>query len=300
MTIPEQGRVLVTGGSGFLGSFVIERLLGRGFQPTVVDVREPRWTPQVPWIRSDVGERSGIRAAIEEVAPDAIVHLAGVLGTSETFDDPQETVRTNVIGTINVLEACRDRRIRYVGVETGSLWPSPYAISKHAAREFALAYRRAYGFPVSVMRLFNAYGPRQEGTGRVTKIIPRFVVNALRGEPLPVYGDGEQTIDLPYVEDCAEIFALAVERAPGEGEVIEVGTGVPISVLEVARRVLDLVGGGDLRFLPMRIGEGPQYPVADTRLARELLGFVPPATPDRFAETMLWYREHVFEPELST
>jgi nucleoside-diphosphate-sugar epimerase len=141
------------------------------------------------------------------------------------------------------------------------------------------------------MKAFNVYGPRQMGTEAVTKIVPRFAINALQGEPLPIYGDGHQTIDLVHVEDCAECFARAVDRAPGQGEVIEVGTGVAITVLDVARRILDLVGGGEMEFLPMRIGEGPEYPVADTRMAREILGYVPAASPDRLAETLLWYRE---------
>jgi UDP-glucose 4-epimerase len=226
------------------------------------------------------------------VRPDAVIHMAGLLGTSETFDHPQATIRTNVIGTVNVLEACRDRPdVPFVGVQTGTPWLSPYAISKRAATDLARGYQRAFGIRTTVMKVFNAYGPRQDGTGPVNKIVPRFAVNALRGEPLPIFGDGSQVIDLVHAEDCAEAFVRAVEMAPGRGEVIEVGSGTPITVLEVARRVIDIVGRGELRFLPPRLGEGPEYPVADTALARDLLGFVPQARLDRLPATVGWYRE---------
>ncbi|MGH2685430.1 MAG: NAD-dependent epimerase/dehydratase family protein, partial [Actinomycetota bacterium] len=259
-------------------------------------LQPPRWTGGVPWLQVDVGSRDAVTAAVAEAEADAVIHLAAILGTAETFDHPWKTVEANVGGTINVLEACRARPgTHYFGVETGTPWLSPYAISKRAATDFARAYHRGFGVPVTILKGFNVYGPRQMGTEAVTKIVPRFGLNALRGEPLPVYGDGTQTIDLVHVEDCATSFALAVERAPGRAEVIEVGTGVPITVLEVARRILDLVGGGEMEFLPMRIGEGPEYPVADTRMAREVLGHVPPATPERLAETVLWYREHMLE-----
>ena len=292
-------RVLVTGGSGFLGSFVVERLLDRGHDPIVADVRDPRWTPGVPWIDMDVTDGASVRDTFEEAGPEAVVHLAGLLGTSETFDHPHRTVHTNVVGTLNVLEACRTDGRRFIGVETGTPWLSPYAISKRAARDFARSYHQTFGVPVTVLKVFNAFGPRQDGTGDVTKIVPRFAVNAIRGEPLPVFGDGSQVIDLVHAEGCAESFVRAVERAPGRGEVIEVGSGEPISVLAVARQILDLVGGGgDVRFLPPRIGEGDERPVADTRAARDLLGYAPSAELHRIAETVEWYRDHVVAEEL--
>ena len=288
----------MTGGSGFLGSFVVERLLDGGHVPTVADVRQPRWTPGVPWIDMDVTDAAAVGAGIEEARPEVVMHLAGLLGTSETFDHPQHTVTTNVLGTLNVLDACREAGARFIGVETGTPWLSPYAISKRAARDFARAYHVTFGVPVTVLKVFNAFGPRQDGTGDVTKIVPRFAVNAIRGVSLPVFGDGSQVIDLVHADGCAECFVRAVERAPGRGEIIEVGSGEPISVLAVARHILDLLGGGDVRFLPPRIGEGDERPVADTRAAQELLGYAPSAELDRLAETVEWYRDHVVAEDL--
>lgn len=289
-------RVLVTGGSGFLGSFTVERLQEHGHSPVVLDLGPPVWTPGVPWVSSDVAERERLKDAFASVEPDAVIHLAGLLGTSETFDHPQETVRTNVIGSINILEQCVRREIPYVGVQTGTPWRSPYAISKRAATDFARGYHEALGLRTTVLRVFNGYGPRQDGTGKVNKIVPRFAVNALTGLPLPIFGDGRQSIDLVHAEDCAECFVLALERGPGRGEVIDVGTGKPISVIEVAKAVIDIVGRGELEFLPRRLGEGTEYPVADTSLARELLGFVPDPSLDRLKETVEWYRENVVNP----
>lgn len=284
-------RVLVTGGSGFLGSFVVERLLERGHLVQILDLTQPTWTPTVPWIDADTASQGQVVGAFASFRPEAVVHLAGLLGTSETFEHPQRTVTTNVIGTINVLESCRDvDGIRYVGVQTGTPWLSPYAISKRAATEFAQAYHRAFGLRTTILKVFNAYGPRQDGTGRVTKIVPRFAVNGLRGAPLPIHGDGRQEIDLVHVAECADCFVLALERAPGGGEVIEVGSGVPITVRQVAERIMEIVGGGTVEYLPPRVGEGPEYPVADTTPARDLLGFVPSARLERLPETVSWYQ----------
>jgi nucleoside-diphosphate-sugar epimerase len=293
--VPEAGgerRVAVTGGSGFLGGHVVDLLRGRGHHAVVLDLRRP--TGPAPWIEIDVGSPEAVRDALAEAAPDAVIHLAALLGTTETFEHPRETVEANVVGTVNVLEACRARPgTHFLGVETGTPWLSPYAISKRAAADFARSYQRNHGVPVTLLKAFNVFGPRQVGTEAVTKIVPRFATNAALGLPLPVYGDGRQVIDLVHVGDTAECFVRAVERAPGLGETIEVGTGVPVTVLDVARRIIDLAGGGDVEFLPMRLGEGPEYPVADTTLARELLEFVPSAGLSRLDETVRWYRDQV-------
>jgi nucleoside-diphosphate-sugar epimerase len=246
----------------------------------------------------DVADQASIDM-ITQLQPDAVIHMAGLLGTAETFGWPQETVRVNTIGTINALEACKRIDARYIGVETGSRWLSPYAISKRAASDFARGYGAAFGIRTSVLKVFNAYGPRQDGTGKVNKIVPRFSVNALRGEPLPIFGDGHQVIDLCHADDVAECFVRALERAPSAGEVIQVGSGVPTTVLELARLVLELCGGGDLKFLPKRLGEGNEYPVADTNLTRRILEFVPEPLDDRLVETIEWYRTSVVEPAVS-
>ena len=291
----QNSRVIVTGGSGFLGSFLCERLRERGREVVVVDTAEPRWTPWVEWHSADVSREDSIDLLVR-LRPEAIIHMAGLLGTAETFDWPQDTVRVNTVGTVNVLEASKQTKARYVGVETGTPWLSPYAISKRAATDFARGYGRAFGLRTSVLKVFNAYGPRQDGTRKVNKIVPRFAVNALRGEPLPIFGDGRQVIDVCHADDVAECFALTLERAPGEGEVLHVGSGVPITVLEVAERVMEICGGGRLEFFPRRVGEGEEYPVAATQRLRELIGFVPAPLDDRLKETIEWYRAHVAEP----
>src|SRR5207253_1393573 len=120
----------------------------------------------------------------------------------------------NIIGTLNILTVCRATNAHYIGVETGRHWPSPYAITKATAAEFSNAYARTFGLRTSILRVFNAYGPRQKGTGAVTKIVPRFAVNLMRGEPVPVFGDGSQAVDLIWAPDVADCFARAIENLP--------------------------------------------------------------------------------------
>jgi UDP-glucose 4-epimerase len=288
----KQVHVLVIGSSGFLGSFVVEALLAEGHEVTGADLTASPWAPDLPWVKCDVRDVATLRSTFAEYRPEAVMNLSGVLGTQETFDHPQDTVATNVLGSINVLDCARDWGMPYIGVQTGTPWFSPYAISKRSATEFVRSYHFAYGLRGTVLKVFNAYGPRQDGTGKVNKIIPRFVHNALRGEPIPIFGSGEQVIDLVHAEDCAAAFSRALTRAPFKGEVIEVGSGKPIRVLDVAQAVIDIVGQGSVEHGPRRMGEGAEYPVADLTVCRDVLGFVPDASLDRLAATVEWYRRY--------
>lgn len=284
--------VLVTGGAGFIGSYVVEDLLNRGYAVTVLDSRGRR----VPGANTTLGDIRDPIAVGEAVSrSDGVIHLAGVLGTAEMIANPRPAIETNVLGAINVFEAASTHRIPVVNIAVGNHWmDNTYSISKDMADRFARMYDAFRGGMISTVRTFDAYGPRQVpaapfGPSRVRKIVPSFVCRALAGQPIEVYGDGAQVIDLIYATDVARLLIDALERTESQGpdkETTEAGSGWPITVREVAERVIAFVGSGSIVHLPMRPGE---LPGATIVAKAPLPGAVPldeglPRTVDYYAE----------------
>jgi len=284
-------RALVTGGSGFIGGYVVERFARRGVKPVVLDLVWPDGLEVVPlYYPGDVRDPEAVGAAMEGCA--VVVHLAGILGTDLTVDSPVETVDSNLIGTLRVLEEARRQRVRVVLINVGNDWDNPYTITKQAAVRFGLMYGREFGLPVTVVRAMNGYGPRQKAD-ETRKLVPTLICAALRGEPLPVYGDGEQEVDLVYVEDIAEVLvraALAAEPFRGQ---LDAATGQTIRVNEVAHRIRELVNPSvPIAYLPMRRGEPPRSrTVGDPEAVARHLGYVAQTSLDEgLRRTVEWYR----------
>jgi UDP-glucose 4-epimerase len=253
-------RILVTGGNGFIGSHVCDRLKELGHVPVVFDrsfTADAQEIPSTTWYLGDVRDSDAVYEAVYH--SDAVMHLAGVLGTQETIGNPVPAVNTNVLGSLNVFEACARCQKRGIYIAVGNHWMNnPYSISKTAAERFALMYNKERGTKIAVVRGLNAYGPRQKA-GPVRKIMPNFILPALKGEPLTVYGDGSQVMDMIYVTDLADILcrALLVDHGVYDS-VFEAGTGVPLTVLEIAHETIARVGSGRVKHVPMRPGEPPQ------------------------------------------
>lgn len=281
-------KALVTGSAGFIGGHLCDRLRVHGYTPVGYDLRDG----------DDVmdGERLIARAR----GCDAIFDCAGVLGTAETFADLERTVDVNIRGTLRVLEVASALRIPLVYLSLKQTWHNPYMITKRAATEFCQMYGEYHGLPVVVIRGLNAYGPGQHW-GRVRKVVPTFIVQALQGEPLVVYGSGEQAADFVYVSDMAEVMVRALERACW-GHVFDCGTGISTSVNELAGLVIELAGGSSrLQYARMRQGEPQESAqVAETAPMRDLLGFVPDVPlREGMAATVAWYRAHWRETEVA-
>jgi nucleoside-diphosphate-sugar epimerase len=281
-------KVLVTGGAGFIGTYTRRALEYRGYDVTVMDRRSSQTLSLKPTVLADVRDASAVDAAVAD--SEAVIHLAGRLGTAETVDHPQPSADTNITGTLNVLQATRSFGIPMVYISVGNWWMNnPYSITKHCAERFCLMYRKEHGHPVSVVRALNAYGPGQKAYP-VRKIIPTFINACLDGDPIRVYGTGEQIMDMIHVEDVAEVLVDALQRNPGH--VVEAGTGRPTTVNEIAQLVIDTVGQGELQHVPMRPGEEENSTVlADTKT---LAGLRDPDTfvtlEDGLAETVNYYR----------
>lgn len=271
--------VLVTGSSGFIGKAVCQELHDAGHDVHSFDLRDGF---DITYGRQCINAVEGM---------DAVIHLAGVLGTDELFDDVTNAIDINIKGTVNILAACAGTDAHFIGITMPPVFPSIYTATKVAAARFATAYHHNYNLPVTHIRAFNVFGPGQKhGEGHPRKIIPAFATEAWKGVPLRVWGDGNQTVDLIHVTDVARIFARALEYAPGNDETIDAGTGKAFTVNEVADMVIDFtVSDSEIHHLPMRRGEIPTQLVASGE-GWEYLDFTPKFDPFDLLKTVISYR----------
>lgn len=252
-------RALVTGGAGFIGSNLVELLLQDGHSVVVLDDlssgHEANLNPDVPFVRGDVSEADAAERAARGC--DVIFHLAASVGNTRSIDDPIRDSQVNVIGTINVLQAARVHGIRRVVLSSsagifGELKTlpidedhpqdpdSPYGVSKLAAEKMCLAYNKLYGMSNVCLRYFNVYGLRQRYDA-YGNVIPIFAEKMLRGEPITVYGDGEQTRDFVNVADVAQANYRAGVSESAAGA-FNIGSGTRISVNRLAEVMAEASG----------------------------------------------------------
>lgn len=241
-------RYVVTGGGGFIGRSTISALQELGHEARVFDLTHG----------GDIRDPGDVEAALRGF--DGVVHLAGVLGTHELFDSPQLAVDCNITGTLNVLEVCKAFDMAYCGITMPQVFPSIYTATKIAATKLASAYHREYKFPVSHVRAFNAFGPGQaHGPGHPQKIIPTFATQAWKREPIPIWGDGRQGVDLIHVDDLGRLLAFAVTTLRND-TTIDGGSTDAYPVIDVAMAVAKIAGVDPLiQYLPMRRGEQPTW-----------------------------------------
>lgn len=249
-------KILLTGSAGFLGEAVTKRLQAANYEVSEFDHANG----------DDIRIYDMVDQAVSEA--DAVIHLAGILGTSELFDRVQEAIDINITGTANVLRACETYSVPYVGITMPeSDWHNIYQATKHAATDMAIAYRDK-GLPVSIVTAYNVYGPKQKyGPGHPRKLIPTFATKGWNKEPLPIYGSGEQTVDLIHVDDVAKVFQRALDALMQSGNsgydhlrrwdssFWDAGTGQSLTVMEIAQCVMSATDSHLIEFLPMRLGE---------------------------------------------
>lgn len=283
-------KTLVTGGAGFIGSQLVERLLADGHAVRVVDsfVTGRRENlagcaghPGLVIEQADVRDFGALRPLMEGV--DWVFHLAGLADIVPSIQRPLEYHTTNVDGCACVAEAARlagVRRLLYAASSTCYGLPDqvptpedaplrpmyPYALSKQMGEELLLAWHRIYGLPVLSLRLFNVYGPRSRTSGTYGAVFGVFLAQKLAGKPFTVVGDGTQTRDFTYVSDVADAF-LAAAASDLSGQALNVGSGGTYSV----NRLVELLGGEAVH-LPKRPGE-PDCTFADVTRIRERLGW---------------------------
>lgn len=267
-------KIAVTGGGGFIGQATLQQAQAEGHEAWSFD-------------RSDGNDVTTDLSSLK--GADCVIHLAGVLGTHELFATIQEAIDVNITGTSRVMTWCLDNGASYVGITMPDAFPSIYTATKIASQRLATALYHSRGLPVSHVRAFNAYGPGQKhGRGHPQKIVPTFASRAWRNVPIPIWGDGTQTVDLIHVDDIARILVAATKLT--DNEIVDAGTGTALSVNQVADFVLKITkSSASADHLSMRDGEIPTKLVAEGE-GWDLVGFRPEFSWPKLADTVRWYR----------
>lgn len=256
-------RVVITGGAGFIGSNIAEELSARNELIIVDDLSSGRpdniahlhRLPNVSFRQGSILDLALLREAIR--GADYVFHLAALASVPLSIEDPLRTEQVNTLGTLNVLVAARDSRVKKVVFSSScavygdtpclpaleDMLPqplSPYAVTKAAAEHYCSVFRHVYGLPAVALRYFNVYGPRQDPRSEYAAVVPKFISRALAGSPLTVFGDGQQTRDFVYVKDVVSANIGAAES--DVSGVFNIGSGRPTSVLQLADLILKLTG----------------------------------------------------------
>lgn len=309
-------RVLVTGGAGFIGSHLVDRLLDEGFEVVVLDDFSAGRMENLSncfgrdgfvLVRGDVRDGNFVRRVVEGV--DVVFHLAALVSVPVSVENPVLVENVNVGGTLNVLKACVDTSVkRFVfagscavygegcGVprrEDDVLDPiSPYGVSKLAGEFYCKVFYRVYGLGTVILRYFNVYGPRQV-YGPYSGVISIFINRLLEGKPPVIFGDGNQVRDFVYVGDVVEANLLAMFSKNAVGGVFNVGSGRCTSINELARLLIELM---DVDVKPVYSDPRPgdiRYSCADISRARMVLGFEPRVElREGLLETIAWFKDN--------
>lgn len=291
--------VIVTGGAGFIGSHLVERLVADGHSVTVIDNLSSgkiknlnSVATKIHFIRADI---ASARLIFRDC--DWVFHLAAKADIVPSITMPKLYHATNVTGTINVLEAARLGRVkrfiyaassscygvpeRYPTDESATIAPMyPYALTKYLGELAVLHWGQVYKLPVVSLRLFNAYGPRSRTSGLYGAVFGTFLAQKRAGKPLTVVSNGKQLRDFTYITDVVEAFVKAA-RSDVSGEVINIGTGKPQSINTLVKLI-----GGRVVHIPKRPGE-PDRSQADIRKAKRLLHWKPTTSFEKGVKVML-------------
>jgi UDP-glucose 4-epimerase len=282
---------LVTGGNGFLGGALVAELFARGDYVTIFDINCENPIEGCNYICGSVHRYDELLSAAQRT--DELYHLSCVLGTSELLDNPGRAVDTNISGTLNALragEACGIKKFFFPA--SPGIWLNPYSVTKACAENFCRLFGRYGHLDVRILRWLNAYGPGQH-LAPIRKVVPIFVIQALFGYPLEVWGDGNQRVDLLYVDDVAFLSVEFVKTDPMPKEALDVGLHHSCTVNELAKLIIELTGSKSvIRHLPMRRGEDVGVEVTLFPSAASVLGFNTRATPllEGLSRTVMYYR----------
>ena len=305
-------RFLVTGGAGFIGSNIVDELIRRGQEVSVLDDfssgKEENLAGvknKIRLIRASITDLSAAREACQ--GADCVLHLAARTSVPRSVQDPIETNLVNIDGTLNVLVAARDAKVRRVvhaasssaygetptlpKIETMPPEPiSPYGVTKYVGELYAQVFGRVYGLENVSLRYFNVFGPRQDPTSQYSGVLSRFMLAVIEGAQPVVFGDGEQSRDFTFVENVVDASLRACEAREASGKVFNVGTGLRITLNQVLK-LLRKISGRPIRakYDPPRAGD-IRDSQADITLSRKILGFEPRVNfEEGLRRTWEWY-----------
>jgi UDP-glucose 4-epimerase len=309
-------KYLVTGGAGFIGSHIVEELLRRGEKVRIIDnlstgkidnIKD--FLSEVEFIEGDLRDINKVREAVKGI--DYILHQAAIPSVPRSIADPISSNSSNVDGTLNLLFAAKEAKVKRVVIASSSsvygdseILPkteeftpnpiSPYAVTKLVKELYARVFYQIYGLETVSLRYFNVFGPRQDPTSQYAAVIPRFITKMLKGESPVIFGDGEQSRDFTYVKNVVEANILAsISDKVGHGEVINIACGESITLNQLVNRINEIIG---TNIKPIYTKPRPgdiRHSLASVNRAKELLGYtVKVSFLDGLKETINWYKNN--------
>ena len=323
-------KILVTGGAGFIGSHLCELLLQKGHQVVAIDnlstgrldnIQHLIQVPGFQFVRETITNSQVLDRLTSEA--NIVIHLAAVVGVKLIVDDPVNTIATNIMGTEAVLTTANRYGCKVMLASTSEVYGKgfkvpfneeddcvmgptshsrwAYATSKAIDEFLGIAYYHQFGLPVVVMRFFNTVGPRQ--TGRYGMVLPRFVRQALTGEPITIYGDGEQSRCFADVADIIDATVQLSSHPGAVGQVFNIGSTEEVSIRGLAERVISATGSqSTIVYVPYEEAYAPGFEdmrrrVPDLEKIHQLIGYKPHFTLDETLQRVILYeREHIIKP----
>jgi UDP-glucose 4-epimerase len=286
-------KTIVTGGCGFIGSHTVDRLVNDGHEVIIIDnlssgsmrnIEHHKGNPKVQFHKADIADYNSIQHLFKDV--QCVFHLAALADIVPSIEKPMAYHRSNVDGTISVLESCRHNNVariiyaassscygipdKYPTPETQAISPQyPYALTKNVGEQYCMHWHNIYGMNITALRFFNVYGPRARTSGTYGAVFGVFLAQKLNGKPYTVVGDGKQTRDFTFVTDIVNACVTTAANQNCAGEIMNVGSGNTYSV----NRLVELLGG-EVVHIPKRPGE-PDCTFADTTKIQQKTGWKP-------------------------
>lgn len=308
-------KILVTGGAGFIGSHIVNRLLSDDFEVTVVDNLNTGRLENIEhndrqnfhFVKGEVQDFNLAREVLKDI--DVVLHEAALTNVTSSFEDPLKTHDVNVTGTLNLLKNCVDTKVkRFIFASSASIYGetdvlpiveevtpkplSPYAVTKLAAESYVRLFFKAYGLETVCLRFFNVYGPKQQPSA-YSGVISIFINRALQGQSLLIYGNGHQTRDFVNIQDVVDANMLTLTSKNAVGEVFNIATGTATSINQLAKTISQILGKESLTIDYMNSRPGDiKASYADISKARRILGYSPKITlKEGLAKLIDWYKQ---------
>lgn len=309
-------KYLVTGGAGFIGSHIVERLVRDGESVRVLDNfatgKRQNLAPfmdKIDMFEGDLRSRADCAQACAGV--EVVFHEGAVPSVPVSVEDPATSHEANIDGTFNILLAARDARCRrLIFAASSSAYGdqpdlpkrenqkpaplSPYAVNKLVGEYYLSVFNKCWGLETLSLRYFNVFGPRQDPKSQYAAAIPAFVTSILHNEPPTIFGDGEQTRDFTYIDNVVHANLLAAKAPKVSGEVINVACGERVSINQIIGQINQLLGKNvQPKYVPERAGD-VKHSLADISLARQIIGFEPVINfADGLTKAIDWYKNHL-------
>jgi len=314
-------KIIVTGGAGFIGSHIVDRILKQDYEVVVIDdlsqgrlenISRHLNNESFRFIKADIRDLARVETIVKDA--DAIFHEAAVVSVTKSLEEPSYTNDVNVTGTLNLLKASLNSNVKKFiyasscavygeaespnqSEETPTSPMSPYAATKIAAENYCKVFNRLYGQEAIILRCFNVYGPRQS-YGPYSDVITKFIDRLMRGEQPVIHGDGEQTRDFVNVSDIVEANILALERTGVPSDPINIGTGTATSIKDLASLLIDMTGRKHLKPAFDQACAGDiRHSCADISRAKRVLGYEPKVPLREGLVKLLNYYEETFHSD---